>query len=85
VELKIEVDEKAQKIFAIVDDKECVLNFEFPAAGVIDLVHTYVPTSLRNRSIAAELTQFALDYAAKKGLKVVASCPYCAHYIATHR
>ena len=42
----------------------------------LDLVHTFVPESLRGKGIAAVLAKAAFEYAKTKQLKVIPSCSY---------
>lgn len=58
---------------------------DYDSAGDrIDLVHTEVDPDYEGRGIGAGLTRFALDEARRRGLRVVASCPYVRRYLAKH-
>lgn len=46
--------------------------------------HTFVPSELRGRGIAAMLVQTALDEARKQSWKVVPRCSYVAVYMDRH-
>jgi uncharacterized protein len=50
----------------------------------IDLVHTEVDPRFEGRGVAAALARFALDEARRRGLRVIASCPYVRRYLAKH-
>ena len=50
----------------------------------IALVHTEVLPEFEGQGIAAALTRFALDDARRRGLKVIAACPYVKRYLETH-
>ena len=52
--------------------------------GRIALVHTEVAASYEGRGIGAGLARFALDEARRRGLKVIASCPYVRRYLMKH-
>jgi predicted GNAT family acetyltransferase len=52
--------------------------------GRIALIHTEVPPEFEGQGIAAALTRFALDDARRRGLKVIAACPYVKRYLETH-
>lgn len=54
------------------------------AGGRIDLIHTEVDPDHEGRGIGASLARFALDEARRRGLRVVASCPYVRRYLAKH-
>lgn len=51
---------------------------------VMTLHHTFVPTALRGRGVAAALVQEALAHARAQGLKVEPSCSYVASYMRRH-
>jgi hypothetical protein len=51
---------------------------------VMNLHHTFVPTALRGRGVAAALVQEALLHARSQGLKVEPSCSYVASYMQRH-
>ena len=50
----------------------------------IDLIHTRVFPDYEGHGIAAALTRFALDDARRRGLGVIATCPYVRRYLETH-
>jgi len=52
--------------------------------GRIALIHTEVSPGHGGRGIAAGLARFALDDARRRGLRVIASCPYVKRYLETH-
>jgi predicted GNAT family acetyltransferase len=52
--------------------------------GRIALIHTEVLPEFEGQGIAAALTRFALDDARRRGLKVIAACPYVKKYLETH-
>ncbi len=52
--------------------------------GRIALIHTEVMEAYEGRGIAAALARFALDDARRRGLLVIASCPYVKRYLETH-
>ena len=52
--------------------------------GRIVLVHTEVAAGYEGRGIGAGLARFALDEARRRGLRVVASCPFVRRYLVKH-
>lgn len=50
----------------------------------IVIEHTYVPTALRGKGIAAELTHDVLLEARRLGWKIVPDCSYVETYIQRH-
>jgi len=52
--------------------------------GRIALVHTEVLPGREGQGIAGTLARFALDDARRRGLRVIASCPYVRAYVERH-
>jgi uncharacterized protein len=52
--------------------------------GRIALIHTEVLPDHQGRGIADALARFALDDARRRGLRVIASCPYVLAYVQRH-
>jgi len=50
----------------------------------VAFVHTVVPERLQGRGLASILIKAALADVRKRGLKVIAECPFVAHYIERH-
>lgn len=50
----------------------------------IALVHTEVSPGHEGQGIGAGLVRFALDDARRRGLKVIAICPYVQQYLVRH-
>lgn len=46
--------------------------------------HTEVPEALEGHGVGKRLIKAALDDVRRRGLKVVATCPFVYHYIDTH-
>jgi predicted GNAT family acetyltransferase len=51
---------------------------------VVDLVHTEVDTSRRERGLGSELVAGALDDLRGKGRRVRATCPFVARFVDEH-
>jgi uncharacterized protein len=45
------------------------------------ITHTEVPDTLRGKGIAEQLVTFAVKYARKEGLEVVAECEYVNRFL----
>jgi uncharacterized protein len=54
------------------------------AAGVITFVHTVVPKELGGRGVGSTLARGALDDVRRRGLKVVAQCPFIKAFMDKH-
>ena len=52
--------------------------------GTITLVHTEVPEALGGRGIGSTLVRGTLEAIRRKGLKVVAKCPFVAAWMGKH-
>jgi len=50
----------------------------------IALIHTEVLPTFEGRGVAAAIVRFALDDARRRGLRVIATCPYVKSYLARH-
>lgn len=50
----------------------------------IALVHTQVAPAYQGKGIGQRLAAFALDDARRRGLRVIASCPYVRAYVERH-
>ena len=53
--------------------------------GVLSLVHTEVPASLRGKGVGESLTAAVLDYVRSQGWSVKPFCKFVAKYIARHK
>lgn len=60
---------------------ECVYR---QAGGVMNIVHTEVPTQAEGRGVAAALVRAALAHARAEGLRVRPSCSYVRVYMRRH-
>jgi uncharacterized protein len=52
--------------------------------GRIALIHTEVLPIHAGRGVGSALVRFALDDARRRGLRVIATCPYVQGYLARH-
>jgi predicted GNAT family acetyltransferase len=82
-ELDIQLDEAAGRFQAVVEGHYCVLDFT-RQGEIVSMNHVGVPDAVGGRGIAGQLTRHALDWAARKDLKVRARCPYVAAWIERH-
>lgn len=56
----------------------------FVDGDVLTITHTGTPPRHRNRGLASQLTEFALDDVRASGRTVLPLCPFTASYIADH-
>lgn len=52
--------------------------------GRLALVHTEVSPAFQGQGVGGDLARFALDDARRRGLRVIASCPYVRAYVQRH-
>ncbi len=52
------------------------MTYTLPSRGKIIIDHTEVDDVLRGKNVGNELVDYAVDYARKKGLKVIPVCPF---------
>ena len=53
-------------------------------AGVITFIHTEVPKELGGKGVGSTLARGALEDVRRRGLKVVAQCPFIKGFIDKH-
>ena len=74
-------NELMQRFELRIEGHVAVLDYVEQDENVLVFNHTFVPTELRGRNVAAILTKFALDDARRQGKKVVPQCSYVAAYL----
>jgi predicted GNAT family acetyltransferase len=81
--LHIRHDAAASRFEAAVDGgiAECVYRM---GPGLMNIVHTEVPSQAEGRGIAAALVRAALAHTRAKGWRVRASCSYVRSYMRRH-
>lgn len=80
----IKHDEKNQRFFVEIENKESKLKYRKIDENTLDYFSTFVPEELRDKGIAGEITDYALQYAKKKNYKIIPSCPFVKSYIDDH-
>jgi len=77
-------DNAAKSRFELPVDGQ-LAHLDYRKAGeTLVLVHTEVPAALGGRGLGSVLARAALDAARERGLKVRATCPFVAAYLARH-
>lgn len=51
---------------------------------ILVLLHTEVPLAFQGKGAGSALVRYAMDYANKENLKVVALCPYAKAWLGRH-
>ncbi len=73
----------ARQRFEVAADGEIAhLDYRMLSDDVIDFSHTYTPSALRGRGLAAQLVETGVAYAHAHGWQVIASCSYVAAWLA---
>lgn len=84
MELNVLHDKKNQKFYVKIENKESSLLYNIINEHTLDFLSTFVPIEQRGQSIAAKITDVALQYAKDNNYKVIPTCPFIKHYIDTH-
>ncbi len=74
-------NEIMQRFELHVDGKIAVLEYHEQEDDTVVFTHTFVPPALRGHTLAAVLTEFALEDARIRGKKVIPQCSYVARYL----
>jgi uncharacterized protein len=81
--LDVRNDEAAKKFYATVDGHEAVIRYE-KTGDVYDLMHTFVPETLRGHGVADQLVRGALDEIRRQGARFVPTCPFVKAFLKHH-
>ena len=79
--MNVEHDETRHAFTVDLGGEQAELTYARPSEGVIDLNHTFVPTSGRNKGVADLMAKAAFAYAKENNLKVIPTCPYIASWV----
>lgn len=85
MEIEVIHDINGQRFYCVVDGQECELEYDKPAAAVLNFYHTYVPEQYRNQGIAALLLKEAAQFARQNGYKIRPSCSYAELYFKRYK
>ena len=66
------------------DDQTAYLEFDTDSSGWMTIWHTEVPSALRGRGLATDLTRAAFEYARTYHLRVDVICPLALHFLSEH-
>ncbi len=79
-----EIKHAPNKFYRIVDNSECLLEYEIQDENTIVFFHTYVPEPVRGRGLAMDIIKQGLDFAVSKNLKIIALCSAVRTFILRH-
>jgi len=74
VKIEVRHDIERQRFSALVDGRECYLDYGVVDASTVEYRRTYTPPELRGRGIATEVVRVALAWAESEGKTVIPSC-----------
>jgi predicted GNAT family acetyltransferase len=74
-----------QRYEAVLDGRVVGISQYTLADDVITFLHTEVDPSVEGRGIGSRLAAGALDDVRRRGLRVIATCPFIAAYLRRHR
>jgi hypothetical protein len=78
------VNNTERKRYELHADGGLAVAYYEPRGDALAFIHTVVPDRLQGRGIASILIKAALADVRKRGLKVIAECPFVAAYIDRH-
>ena len=73
----------ARQFELMVEGQRCTIDYDIEGDKIY-LAHAVVPPALRNRGLAAQLTEQTLQMVEAQGLKAVPLCSYIVAYIHRH-
>jgi hypothetical protein len=77
-------DNAEQRRYEMEVDGETAFVIYGLSPGVITLAHAEVPEALRGNGVGGRLVRAVLDDVRRRGLKVVATCPFVRAYLGKH-
>jgi uncharacterized protein len=81
--IRIEHDEKGQLFYFEEEGDKGELKY-YLTDRAMDLVHTYVPSTLRGEGYGDALMQAAVNYAKDQDYSIIPSCPFAEAYCERH-
>ncbi|XP_003742976.1 protein NATD1 [Galendromus occidentalis] len=79
--LPITHDRKEREFYIKIGEDKAVLQYEEIEPGLLNLLHTEVPSAFRGRGVGALLAKEAFDFVADHELKTRVSCTYLIAYL----
>jgi hypothetical protein len=78
------VNNEARKRYELHADGGIAVAYYEPRGDALAFVHTVVPEALQGRGLASILIKAALADVRRRGLRIIAECPFVARYIERH-
>jgi uncharacterized protein len=78
------VDNESEQRFELErDGEQAVLEYARTPTALV-LIHTGVPSSMRGGGVGGKLVEAAVADARRRGLRIVARCPFAREYLRRH-
>jgi hypothetical protein len=78
------INNEARKRYELHADGGIAVAYYEPRGDALAFVHTVVPEALQGRGLASILINAALADVRRRGLRIIAECPFVARYIEHH-
>lgn len=69
-------------LIGLPDEEKAYVSYRYTEPGTVDFYRTFVPAEYRSKGLAADLVEYALDWAEQENLAIEASCWYAAKKLA---
>ena len=84
-DVSVELQEEERRYVLLLDDEHAgELVFRDRGGGVLAFLHTEIDPERRQRGLGSALVRGALDDAGKRGLEIVAICPFVEAFVHDH-
>jgi hypothetical protein len=77
-------DNRARQRYELKAEGGIAVAYYEPRGEALVFTHTVVPERLQGQGIASALIEAALADVRRRGLKIVAQCPFVARYVERH-
>jgi len=78
------INNEARTRYELHADGGIAVAYYEPRGDALAFVHTVVPEALQGRGLASILIKAALADVRRRGLRIIAECPFVARYIERH-
>ena len=81
MELTVTHNQNAHCFTIEIENENALLEYQVLQDGTLDFCHTFVPSSLRGKGVAAMLMKAACAFARTTGAKILPTCSYADTYL----
>jgi predicted GNAT family acetyltransferase len=82
--MKVTHEPSRNRFSARVGGGEARLGYVHRGNGVLELLHTEIPLAAQGHGVGNQLAEAAFAYARENSLRVIPSCPFIQHWLASH-